>query len=270
MVEKIIGVSGDWSITTSPDVDDKLVDNSPDGPIVKSKDSWDASVVSEEEWNRFAANVHFQISSGNGRDAKIVELLLEKADPTLRDSRGNTPLHLAASCGHEDVVKILLRESKVGVTASNNHKNSPLHLASRNGHENVVDLLLQQKYVKAELKNEHGKTPLYYAADTANEPILMKLLAGSRVDEDLGKTTHRGNILHLEGRLENLRNFFNLFRKWSADRGGTWLEVIALHLAATLGMGLIIKTLLENQNAGVNDVDDYCQTVLHYPTTKVI
>lgn len=67
MVEKRIGVLCDYSITTSPDVDGKLVDGSPDGPLVTSKDSRDANVVSEGKWKRFACNMHVQIFRGNGK-----------------------------------------------------------------------------------------------------------------------------------------------------------------------------------------------------------
>lgn len=146
-------------------------------------------------------------------------------------------------------------------------KNTPLHHASRNEHENVVDLLLQQKYViESWIENwTRQDSSLLRCTHCQWNPSLWSS------SQDLGYSTHGGSILRLEGRLENLRNFFsNLCRRWSADRGGTWLEVIALHLTATFGMGLITKTLLENQNVGVSDVDDYCQTVFHYATTKVI
>lgn len=51
---------------------------------------------------------------GRAGDAALVELLMGpigKADPCLRDGDGNQPLHIAASCGHLDVVKVMAEKA---------------------------------------------------------------------------------------------------------------------------------------------------------------
>lgn len=69
-------------------------------------------------------------------------LLQHKADPNIRDAKGNTPLLLAAQAGREDLVDLLLTY------------NANINLA-----------------------NSSGQTPLIVAVNTRNEPIARKLLA---------------------------------------------------------------------------------------------
>ena len=69
-------------------------------------------------------------------------LLQHKADPNIRDARGNTPLILAAQAGREDLVDLLLTY------------NANINLA-----------------------NGAGQTPLIVAVNSRNEPIARKLLA---------------------------------------------------------------------------------------------
>ena len=51
--------------------------------------------------------------------------------------RGDTPLHVAAAIGSEKSVKVLL-ERVVNVEARNEDKQTPLHLAASNGHNGYM------------------------------------------------------------------------------------------------------------------------------------
>ena len=74
-----------------------------------------------------------------GAAAKI--LLADGADPNSRDSAGgNTPLLIAASMGHHDMVKILI-DRGADAFAANDDGWTALVVARDNGHDAVVRLL---------------------------------------------------------------------------------------------------------------------------------
>lgn len=58
-------------------------------------------------------------------------------------ANGALPLHVAAQCGHEAVVQMLLVAAPTAAVAANVHGSLPLHVAVQCGHEAVAHLLVQ-------------------------------------------------------------------------------------------------------------------------------
>jgi ankyrin repeat protein len=73
----------------------------------------------------------------------VVKLLLDigKADVSVNDSDGGTPLSRAAQNGNEAVVKLLLETGRVDIEAKDNSGRTALAWAREKGHEAVARLL---------------------------------------------------------------------------------------------------------------------------------
>ena len=86
---------------------------------------------------------------------------------------GWTPLHYAASSGHVEVIKLLLKHSAY-IDAESPNKTTPLMMAAMYGNPQSVELLLEEG-ADASLKNDKGMTALDFA-DVANNQASAKLL----------------------------------------------------------------------------------------------
>ncbi|KAJ3109576.1 Ankyrin repeat and death domain-containing protein 1A [Phlyctochytrium bullatum] len=142
-----------------------------------------------------------------------------------KDSRGWTPLHLAAQSNHHEVVKVLLRAgADPFLVTEQGESEISLHLACKEGHEKVVEILLEdifdggmqdsavdishadmnlQKSFRAapaedstkerylEARTLYGQTPLILAAARGHTGVVTLLLSqGARIDAR--ETDHRG------------------------------------------------------------------------------
>lgn len=117
--------------------------------------------------------------TGNPQLNKISEIegLLTQVqninDIDLNDG-GNTPLHVAVSKEHQDIVELLLNASGIDINIQNNQGNTPLHIAISKGNEELVRLLLS-KGAKINIKNKDDKTPLDIAKQSNKEKIIQTL-----------------------------------------------------------------------------------------------
>ncbi|BGP39528.1 hypothetical protein JCM10450v2_003494 [Rhodotorula kratochvilovae] len=104
-----------------------------------------------------------------------------------KDDRGNSPLHMAAGNGHEEIVAWLLpRLPPSALIAQNSALSTPLHWAALNYHLPVLHLLCPLLPLSAfEIKNHHGKTAVQEA-----EEACEALLVGEE-DQDTPKGRER-------------------------------------------------------------------------------
>jgi ankyrin repeat protein len=142
----------------------------------------------------------------HARDCDTVRRLIQSHPilTTIADNRGETLLHIAATIGHPDIVRILL-QTNARMNAQNYAGNTPLHLstslatnalltqnadmelknlkgltalhlAAKNGHlEKVGSLLTANANIEA--KDKQKFTPLHYAARQGHVEIVTMLLA---------------------------------------------------------------------------------------------
>ena len=68
--------------------------------------------------------------------------MANKADVNAKDENGNTPLHIAAEKGHENMAELLLANN-AEINAKDNNGRTPLAWAENQGHKDVVELLRQ-------------------------------------------------------------------------------------------------------------------------------
>ena len=88
--------------------------------------------------NNFAPPLGIAASEGH---EGIVKLLIAKgADLNAVGPNGETPLTLAAMNGHKEIAEMLIAEG-IDVNAMDNDGDTALHLAALNGHEKIADLL---------------------------------------------------------------------------------------------------------------------------------
>lgn len=93
------------------------------------------------------------------------------ADPTLLNSDGWSPLHLAARSGHSDKVQLLLAAQAPVSPHNHQQGNTPLHLAAINGHALTCKVLIEYGADRSSL-NKEGKKPIDVAKNPETRAIL--------------------------------------------------------------------------------------------------
>ncbi len=115
------------------------------------------------------------LAASYGDAARVQALLKDNPDLVFsKDSRGVTPLRLAAAAGNKEVTELLLA-SKAEVNARTSDGTTPLHMAAANGHKDVVELLLANK-ADSNAKDTNGETPLQLAVAGNHADVAQALL----------------------------------------------------------------------------------------------
>lgn len=162
-----------------------------------------------------------------GTREDIERLIIQGSDLEARDTTlGRNPLLVAAHCGKDDVVDLLLR-SNAQVAVTDGSGWTALHLAASRGHCGSLELLAVESDLM-EVQTPRGKTALRIAADYGQADALLILL---NYDAQV-----------------NVR----------ADK-----QLTALHAAAKRGDGEIVE-LLVRYGADVEAKDGIMMTALHY------
>jgi ankyrin repeat protein len=122
----------------------------------------------------------------------VAALLIERgAKVDARDSKGRTPLIVAASYGHAQLAELLLESGADPLEEDTIYRQTPIHAASVAGKVEVVMLVLSAG-VNINLRNNHsGETPLMYALREENIDLVDFLLANGadpNVADENGQT----------------------------------------------------------------------------------
>jgi len=116
------------------------------------------------------------VASSEGHP-EIVSVLLDvpNIDVNLADSVGTTPLYAACHQNNLDVVKLLVRARGINVNQCREDGWSPLHVASYNGNAEIVSVLLAAG-AKVHLKNDKGSSALDEAIQFKHTAVTALLL----------------------------------------------------------------------------------------------
>ncbi|XP_063408881.1 ankyrin-3-like [Mytilus trossulus] len=129
--------------------------------------------------------LHMAASEGNSDLIKI--LVRHKGKVNKQMKNGMTPLYLACHCGHLLAVKLLL-ERKADAKKCENERWSPLNIACSNGFMEIADVLIVHG-ADVNTDNNTGQTPLYNACRQNNTNLVKSLL---HHQADANKCTHNG------------------------------------------------------------------------------
>ncbi|KDP42298.1 hypothetical protein JCGZ_01622 [Jatropha curcas] len=205
--------------------------------------------------------LHLYLSTPTQRSTHFVQELLNICPSLLlhTNSNGDTPLHVATTYGHSNIVELFVQQAKtqhpndlengvVGATGMlriiNNKKETALHVAARNDHLSIVEVLTNEDPHFLYSGNDSGETPLYLAAERGHLEVVIKILNtctsvafagpnGKTALHAAAMNRHRGVVQEILKNKTSLNN--------EADENG-WT---ALHYAAYIGSSQVVEELLE-------------------------
>ena len=207
--------------------------------------------------------LHFACGTGS---IKLVEILVHRRllDPVNdRDACGLTPLHIAALCGHDKVVNMLIGTFNCPVDCQDRGAHTPLHLACISGHINIVKLLVLEHNANINVCNHQNDLPLHLAAKFGHSIVVKTLIEDFNCD--LNEKGHEGTtILHRAckyGHIELAETLiidFGLDPMCVDDSGFS-----SLHYAAWGGQLNVVDMLVSLHNADVNARNNQNELPLH-------
>ena len=104
-----------------------------------------------------------------------------------RNNTGEIPLHIAAKRGHPGCVKICLNYDPTLAFEKDNNGDTALHLAAQHGNDMSAELLTANKKTIFE-KNKLGQVPLHLAVEHKQLSIVKMLLESKNEKDNNGDT----------------------------------------------------------------------------------
>ena len=171
--------------------------------------------------------LHFAAVENRGGVARV--LLEAGADIYRLNLHGHTAMHVASGVGHVDVMREILQHgfNATHTRTQNDYGSLPVHLAATSGKVEAVKLLVNEYDSPIHVPNERGNIPLHGAAMAGSvETVEFLIHRGSDVSvrNDNGKTpleAAEAVVKHLQGEeaaklkaaLPKLRELFNAENK---------------------------------------------------------
>lgn len=176
----------------------------------------------------------------------LFEIFGEELDVNSANSKGVTPVHVAAMEGHVRVIELLV--SKGGdPEAVDSGGWTPLHFAAWRGHPKAVECLLERADTKR-VRDKEGRTPFSVAAECGHAQLLGIL--------------RWSDGLYRAARADDVHGLKRCIAEGAAVGGRDQNGWTPLHWAAFKGRIKSAKVLLEH-GAAVDAVDDAGYTPLH-------
>lgn len=118
--------------------------------------------IDEAESESGFAAIHWACFYGQ---LKTAEKLLEfGSDPNALAKNFITPLHLAAACGHHEIVRLLVNKG-VNINQMEINGNTPLHYSAANNFPHSTNEILSSPEADVMLENVEGKTAYHLSID---------------------------------------------------------------------------------------------------------
>ena len=181
------------------------------------------------------------------------------------DIHGNTPLHIAASRGFSECVRLLILMGAFNMNAEDKFGRTPLHIAIQNKFIDCSQILVQLG-ANIDVKDYKKRTPLHYACllelkqSAISETLVQILLQDSTKGIVTSPDIHGISPLHMVCSMGNIRTLkeilHHLLRRVSIGFSGneklSWPDSFIdnrkwspMHFAAYHGQGEILRILLE-------------------------
>ena len=107
----------------------------------------------------------------------VKTLILEhKADVNARDDNNDTPVHVAAWCGKEEVALALINEFQCDINVKGGLGRSLLHKACNGGNVNLVKTLILEHKADVNARDDTNDTPVHVAALCGKEEVALALI----------------------------------------------------------------------------------------------
>ncbi|XP_022869874.1 ankyrin repeat-containing protein ITN1-like isoform X1 [Olea europaea var. sylvestris] len=205
--------------------------------------------------------------SGEDFDQEVAEIRASVVNEI--NELGETALYAAAERGHIDVVKELLKyANKETLTKKNRCMFDPLHIAASQGHQAIVKVLLDHDPGLIKTIGPSNATPLVTAASKGHIAVVNELFAKDCSLLEVSRSNGK-NALHLAARQGHVDVVKALLDKdpqlaRRTDKKGQ----TALHMAVKGVNSEVVRLLLEADAAIVMLPDKFGNTALHVATRK--
>ncbi|XP_064081372.1 uncharacterized protein LOC135197984 isoform X2 [Macrobrachium nipponense] len=192
---------------------------------------------------RGAEGESLRLASAKGDIAKVQALLREGVTVNHTDEYGYTALQRAASEGHLEIVRLLIKQKSNVDHQDDQHGNTALHEAAWKGYSQTAEALVRAK-ANVYIKNKGGFAPLHLACQNShNQTSRILLLAGCKPDI---KNNYGDTPLHTAARYGHAGVSRILISGKASVNEVNKNNDTALHIAVAMNRKKLTKILLES------------------------